>query len=98
METGNRDYCTHVVKNGNVLIALTSPLSSGDREFGDHLRMHGDGVKDVAFSVDDTRGIYKKAVERGAVSVSEPKEVRDADGVVIIASVKTYGDTIHTFV
>ena len=27
--------------------------------FGNELAVHGDGVKDVAFSVDDARGIYK---------------------------------------
>lgn len=63
-----------------------------------HLEKHGDGVKDVAFCVDDAAGIYNKAVERGAVSVHEPKETSDENGSVIMASVKTYGDTIHTFV
>ncbi len=63
-----------------------------------HLEKHGDGVKDVAFCVDDAAGIYKKAVERGAQSVYEPKETSDDNGSVIMASVKTYGDTIHTFV
>lgn len=45
---------------------------SGHEEFHKHHEKHGDGVKDVAFTVDDSAGIYKKAVERGATSVSEP--------------------------
>lgn len=48
--------------------------------------------------MDDAAGIYNKAVSRGAISVREPKELKDDDGSVVIASVKTYGDTIHTFV
>ena len=28
-------------------------------EMGRHLVVHGDGVKDVAFSVENCRGIYK---------------------------------------
>lgn len=67
-------------------------------EIANHLEKHGDGVRDVAFCVDDAAGIYKKAVERGAQSVHEPKETSDDNGSVIMASVKTYGDTIHTFV
>jgi len=55
-------------------------------------------VKTVAFTVDDSAGIYNKAIDRGAIAVSEPKEIKDEYGTVIVSSVKTYGDTIHTFV
>ena len=34
----------------------------------------------------------------GATVVSAPKELRDEHGVVVVASVQTYGDTVHTFV
>lgn len=90
---------THVVKNGEVTFAFTSPLNpTGHDEFANHLAKHGDGVKDVAFSVDDSEGIYKKAIDRGATSVHEPKTLRDGNGEVILSSVRTYGDTTHTFV
>lgn len=62
------------------------------------MKKHGDGVKDVAFRVDDARGIYEKAVSRGAKGVREPEELKDENGSVIVATVQTYGDTLHTFV
>jgi 4-hydroxyphenylpyruvate dioxygenase len=69
------------------------------REMHAHLEQHGDAVKDVAFEVDDVRGVYARAVARGAVSVSAPMVLRDAyNGEVVVAQVKTYGDTTHTFV
>jgi len=37
--------------------------------------------------VDNAAGIYKKAVERGAKSIQEPKELTDENGTVITASV-----------
>ena len=37
-------------------------------------------------------------MSRGAVPVREPEELKDESGTVTVASVKTYGDTIHTFV
>ena len=99
LETGNRDYATHVIKNGEVCFAFKSPLNtSGQSEFANHHEKHGDGVKDVAFTVDDSAGIYSKAVERGAISVSEPHTLKDEHGSVIVSTVKTYGDTTHTFV
>jgi 4-hydroxyphenylpyruvate dioxygenase len=52
----------------------------------------------VAFLVDDAAGIYQKAVERGAKGVKAPETLKDEHGTVIISSVQTYGDTVHTFV
>lgn len=63
-----------------------------------HLVTHGDGVKDVAFSVDNVRAIYEAAVARGAVGITPPTESRDKFGTVIIATLKTYGDTVHTLI
>lgn len=73
-------------------------MNPGDKEFSAELEKHGDGVKDVAFLVDDAAGIHDKAVERGAKSVKKPETITDDDGTVILSSVQTYGDTVHTFV
>jgi len=42
--------------------------------------------------------LFSKAVERGAKVVKEPETIKDDDGEVILASVQTYNETIHTFV
>jgi 4-hydroxyphenylpyruvate dioxygenase len=67
-------------------------------EMNRHLEQHGDAVKDVAFEVDDARAVYARAVHKGAVGVQEPKAVKDENGLVVLASVRTYGDTVHTFI
>lgn len=59
---------------------------------------HGDGVKDIAFLVEDAKAIYEHAVAHGAGSVYPPKQLTDEHGTVILSSIKTYGDTTHTFV
>ena len=69
------------------MYAFTSALDPHNKEYTEHLSKHGDGVKDVAFTVDDAAGIYRRAVERGAKSVREPTETKDEHGSVIIASV-----------
>lgn len=69
------------------------------REMHAHLEQHGDAVKDVAFEVDDVWAVYTRAVEKGAVGVAAPRVLRDeVDGDVMTASVRTYGDTTHTFI
>jgi 4-hydroxyphenylpyruvate dioxygenase len=90
-----------VVKNGNILFAFSSPYnceSDFSKEHGQHLIKHGDGVKSIAFTVENAELTYKVAVSRGAKSVQEPTKLEDTYGYVVIASVQTYGDTIHTFV
>jgi len=77
---------------------FSSPLNPGDNSFGEHLKQHGDGVKDVAFTVDDVQGIYARAIQHGAKSVRAPEELSDESGSVVVAAIQTYGDTIHTLV
>jgi 4-hydroxyphenylpyruvate dioxygenase len=104
LETGSRALASHVVRQGRVTFVLTSALVDNDSarllgsDVGAHLRAHGDGVKDIAFSVTDARAVYAYAVARGARSVAEPVESRDEDGAVVTATVATYGETTHTFV
>lgn len=98
LETGSRDYATHVISNGDIRYAFTTALNPGNAEFAKWLETHGDGAKDVAFCVDDARAIYEKAVSRGAKSHREPEELKDEHGTVVIASIYTYGDTVHSFV
>lgn len=97
LETGIRDRSSYVLEQGNVRFVLTSPLEP-DGEIAEHVKLHGDGVKVVAFRVDDTERAYKEATSRGATGISAPRTLKDDDGVVKVASIATYGDTVHTFV
>uniref|UniRef100_A0A672QCC2 4-hydroxyphenylpyruvate dioxygenase n=1 Tax=Sinocyclocheilus grahami TaxID=75366 RepID=A0A672QCC2_SINGR len=100
METGSRDVVSHMVKQGKVRFRLchySCPSSSFiQHSMGDHLVKHGDGVKDVAFTVENF--FLHKARERGAVIIKESHVVEDKFGRVKLAVLQTYGDTTHTFV
>ena len=101
LETGNRDYASHVVIQNKAIFVFESPYNpSGPvtQEMGIHQMVHGDGVKDVAFQVEDCVKLYHKTIELGGSSVREPWEETDENGTVVFASVKTYGDTIHTYI
>ncbi|TPX32421.1 hypothetical protein SmJEL517_g04460 [Synchytrium microbalum] len=98
LETGHRDVCSHVVKQGTICFIFQSPLNPGNQTFSAFAGMHGDAVKDVGFVVDDAKSVYQKAVARGAKSIREPWEEKDDDGTVVFASIATYGDCEHTFV
>ncbi|KAI8820748.1 Glyoxalase/Bleomycin resistance protein/Dihydroxybiphenyl dioxygenase [Fimicolochytrium jonesii] len=98
LETGDRDVASHAVRQNNIVFVFQSPLNPGNTEFGDHLQLHGDAVKNVAYAVDDCRRIYEAAVARGARSIRAPWVEKDANGSVVFATIGTYGDVEHTFV
>jgi len=97
LETGLRDRVSHVLQQGRVRLVLTGTLHEGT-DIGEHQRRHGDGVKVVALSVPDVAAAYREAVARGALGLCEPFELRDEHGVVRIADIAAYGDTVHRFV
>ena len=97
LETGDREEVSFVLKQNKIRLILTSPLVA-ESELNEHLRLHGDGVIDVAFWVDDARAAWEYATNKGASSAKDPKEFSDKNGKVILSAIKTYGDTIHTFV
>jgi 4-hydroxyphenylpyruvate dioxygenase len=97
LETGSRDKSSYVLEQGKVRLVLTTPLLK-DHPFQQHLAEHGDGVKDIGLEVEDVESAYRETTKRGAIGVQEPREIEDANGIFRIASIKTYGDTLHTFV
>ncbi|MGH7667788.1 MAG: 4-hydroxyphenylpyruvate dioxygenase [Candidatus Dormibacteria bacterium] len=96
-ETGVRDRASYVLKQGAVTLVMTAPLSP-EGEVADHVRLHGDGVRTLAFTVDDATTAFQDAVQRGARPVAEPHVLEDDQGAVRLATVRTFGDTVHTFV
>lgn len=112
LETGSRLVVSHVVSNHHCTFVLTSPLQSPDthedveassdnwllNDIHTHLSRHGDGVKDVAFEVDDARAMYDGAIAKGVSSVQPPRSVADGNGEVVNAIIQTCGDTTHTFI
>lgn len=96
-ETGTRDRASYVLEQDKVRIVLTTALRP-DNDIATHVHKHGDGVKDIALWVDDARKAFKLAVERGAKPAYEPKSLVDEHGEVVIAGIRTYGETIHSLV
>ncbi|MBI2793094.1 MAG: 4-hydroxyphenylpyruvate dioxygenase [Ignavibacteria bacterium] len=96
-ETGLRDRASFVLQQGKIRFVLTTPLHP-DGEIADHIRLHGDGVKTLALWVDDATSAWNETTRRGAVSVQQPTTLSDEHGTVVVSTIKTYGDTVHTFV
>ena len=101
-ETGVRDRASYLLQQGKIRFVLTTAirpdLSPEAKRIADHVYTHGDGVHDIALWVDDARDAFRKAVERGAVPDREPAVQQDADGEIVTASFRIYGETVHSLV
>src|ERR671936_1246127 len=52
LETGIRDRASYVMRQNDITFVFTAPLTP-DGEIAEHVRAHGDGVRDIAFRVRD---------------------------------------------
>ncbi len=96
-ETGVRDRASYVLQQNKIRFVLTTALQK-DTPIAQHVCKHGDGVKVLALWVDDARKSFYETTSRGGVAVQEPTVLKDEHGEAVVASIKTYGETIHTFV
>ena len=97
LETANRETTSYLMRQVNINFVLTTPLNP-EHPAAEHIKQHGDGVRDIAFYVEDADHAFNEAVRRGATPVTEPHDMADENGSVRHAAIATYGDTIHSFI
>jgi len=97
LTTGVRDAATYLLTQGNIRFLLTTGLTPGhpaQQEVG----LYGDGIKDIAFTVDDSTAAYEQAIKNGAESAYEPFESTDEQGTVVKSGIKSFGRVVHSFI
>jgi 4-hydroxyphenylpyruvate dioxygenase len=98
LETGVRDRISYVLRQNDITLVVTGALSP-DGEIAEHVAKHGDGVKDIAFAVDDAAASWRETTSRGARSAVEPVELDGGeDGILRRSAVATYGEVRHSFI
>jgi 4-hydroxyphenylpyruvate dioxygenase len=96
-ETGVRDRVSYLLEQGLIRLVVTGSLRATS-PIADHVKAHGDGVRDLAIRVSSAAAAYDAALARGAVGVMAPRTEEDPSGKVVRATIALYGDTQHTFV
>lgn len=97
LETGARDRVSYVMRQGDCSFMLTASMDPHS-PIAEHVRLHGDGVKDIAFRVKDAGKAFEEAVQRGAQPLQEPVRVYDEMGAITRATIGMYGDVTHSFI
>lgn len=97
LETGARERTSYALCQNDITLILTSALTH-DSPVAEHVRLHGDSVKDIAFAVDDAAGTFAEVVKRGARPLLEPTAFEHNGSRTIKATVAAFGDTVHSFI
>ncbi len=96
LETGSRDVTSFVLQQNKITFIVTGALQP-EGAVAEHVHLHGDGIKNICFLVSDVDRVYNEVIQRGATGVQDPTTEQDEFGSVRKASIRVYGDTIHTF-
>ncbi len=96
-ETGCPDEAAYVLESGSARFVLRGAVRGGTA-LARHVATHGDGVIDLAIAVPSAEAAYRYAIAHGARGIDEPEVFEDEQGKVVLASIRTFGDTIHTLV
>lgn len=97
LTTGSRTEADYLLTQGNIRLLFTTPLTK-EHPAAEEIKLYGDGIKDVALSVEDAKAAYDQAIANGAKSAHPPRTLKDEHGSVTVASIHIYGRVIHTFV
>ena len=97
LETKDKDKCSYLLEQGKIRILLTTPLTNHGF-ISEHIKKHGDGVRDIAFEVNDSEKSFIETTSRGARPVMTPTEIKDENGIIVKSSIATFGDTVHSFI
>ncbi len=96
-ETGCRDEAGYVLESGRARFVFRGPVRAGTG-LGEHVASHGDGVIDLAIEVPSVEAAYDYAVSHGARGLAAPATAEDDYGKAVLATIASYGDTVHTLV
>jgi 4-hydroxyphenylpyruvate dioxygenase len=94
-ETGSRDLASYHLTQGKANFLFSTPLTAS-HPAAEHIKRHGDGVRDIALEVADADLAFEQALARGAEAAEAPHDLKDDFGTVRRAAIRTYGDTIHS--
>jgi 4-hydroxyphenylpyruvate dioxygenase len=97
LETGVKDRVSYVLEQNKTRFIITGALQN-NHPASDFIKLHGDGVKDIALSINDVATAYNEALTRGAIPIMEPTVYSDEHGSITKAVIATYGDTVHTLI
>ena len=96
-DTGLAGHHSFMLSQGHAHMIVTSSIDAYG-EVANFVARHGDGVRDIAFAVDDAAQVFGQAVARGASPVREPSHAVWHGVPVVTAAIAGFEDVVHSLV
>lgn len=96
-ETGLQGKISYILTQGEIKIIISSSIFN-DSLISQHVFVHNDSIKDIAFACRNVKQVFEYCVRLGATPLLEPTEINDGKEKIIKASIHTFGDTVHSFI
>lgn len=87
-ETGVADRVSYLLEKNGIRLVITSAAHPSAYDVLSFVDRHGNGVKHLAFAVEDVDSAFAEALRRGAVPLREPDSQSDDQGTVRSARLK----------
>lgn len=81
LETGSRSDVSYVLSQGDMKFVITGTYDA-NHSIAEYVKQHGDGVKNIAFRVDNVDKVYARAIANGGISIQEPVTLEDEFGFI----------------
>lgn len=95
--TGLQGKTSYIVKQGKSILIFTSSTNPHS-PVSIYVKKHGNFVRDIAFRVGNLENFYKQLVKKGGPILEAPQKIYEQDKVIIKASIKAFGDVIHSLI
>ena len=89
-ETGCPDKVSFLVTKNGINLVISSAASPTCFEVLSFVDRHGNGVKRIAYCVDDVPAAYKQAIARGGIPVQDPHVSENEKGKVTEAALRLF--------
>ena len=96
-ETGLANKKSYIIEQGKIRFILSSPTEVNS-SIHLHIMKHDDGVKDIAFLSENVNESFQRAISNGASPILYPTDIGADNLTLRVASIASFGETIHTFV
>ncbi|OJW54536.1 MAG: 4-hydroxyphenylpyruvate dioxygenase [Alphaproteobacteria bacterium 41-28] len=96
-ETGEKDKISYFLCQGNIRLLISSAIDRKSSLF-QHIINHDEGIKDIAFAVNNVSILYEAALKAGATPILPPTEFKDGKKKLLKATIQTFGNTVHSLV
>ncbi|MDJ0835759.1 MAG: 4-hydroxyphenylpyruvate dioxygenase [Acidobacteriota bacterium] len=89
-ETGDPDKVSFLVAKNGINLVITSAATPACYEVLSFVDRHGNGVKRIAYRVENVEEAYRRAIAAGGVPRQDPKVTENENGRVVEAAIRLF--------